>query len=176
MQIKRVIVGELQTNCYILEKDNECLVIDPGAEYDKIRKHLGTCAVLGVIVTHNHFDHVGAVDEILKDYNCEMYDVNNLNQGCHKISNFKFQTIYTPGHTNDSITIYFESERMMFTGDFLFRGSIGRYDLPTGDYKTLQKSLSTIKEYDPNIIIYPGHGPSSNLNYEFMYNPFLSLI
>lgn len=160
MKIDRVIVGNLYTNCYILSIDNECLVIDPGDEYDKIKKAISNKKVIGTIITHHHFDHIGAID-----YFNNIYDYNNLKEGINKIGKFIFEVIYTPGHTNDSICIYFKDDNIMFVGDFLFKDGIGRTDLG-GNINDMHKSLIKIKKYNSSIKIFPGHGDYSKLGNE----------
>lgn len=155
MKIDRVVVGPLATNCYILTINDKCLVIDPGDEFDKINKIIGDKKVVGVIITHYHFDHIGALNYFNKDL---ILDKNNLEEKEYNINNFKFEVIYTPGHKEDAITIYFKEDCVMFTGDFLFRDGIGRIDLPGGNYKDMLNSLEKMKKYDKNIKIYPGHG------------------
>lgn len=161
MKINKVIVGPLKTNCYILSLDDKCLVIDPGDEYEKIKKEIGEKQVVGVIVTHHHFDHIGALNYFNKDL---IFDKSNLEEKKYNISGFNFEVIYTPGHKEDSITIFFEKENIMFTGDFIFKDSIGRIDLPGGNYLDMINSLSKIKKYDKTIKIYPGHGEDTDLN------------
>lgn len=163
MKINRVVVGQLQTNCYILEENNKCLIIDPGAEYEKIKKVIDDKVVVGVIVTHYHFDHIGVLnyfDKIL------ILDKNNLEEKEYNIDNFKFEVIYTPGHKEDSLTIYFKEDKIMFTGDFIFKNAMGRIDLPGGNYSDMLNSLNKMKEYDRDIIIYPGHGDKTCLKDE----------
>lgn len=128
MKIDRIVVGSLFTNCYILSIGNNCIVIDPGDDYFKIKSAIGDKKVNGVIITHRHFDHIGA----LKYFN-NIYDKNNLKEGINNIDNFKFEVIYTPGHTDDSICIYFKDNNIMFVGDFIFKNGIGRTDLG-GEY------------------------------------------
>ena len=159
MKVDRVVVGYLQTNCYILSIDNDCIVIDPGDDYDKIKDKIDNKNIKGVIVTHNHFDHVGALS-----YFDNIYDYNNLNEGINNIDKFKFEVIYTPGHTNDSICIYFKKENIMFTGDFIFKDGIGRTDLGGNDLDMIN-SIDKISTYS-NVKIYPGHGEDSYLQDE----------
>ena len=166
MQVNRVVVGPLETNCYILIKDDKCLVIDPGDEIDKIKKEIGNKEVVGVIVTHYHFDHIGALNYFDKDL---ILDKSNLEEKEYDINGFNFEVIYTPGHKEDAITIYFKEENIMFTGDFIFEGTIGRMDLEGGSTIDMKKSLDKIKEYDSNIKIYPGHGNSTYLYKENKY-------
>ena len=169
MKIDRIEVGYLACNCYILDIDNKVLVIDPGDEYVKIKNHLKDKEVLGVILTHRHFDHIGALDYLVKDYKVKVYDNSNLEEKEYNIDKFKFKVIKTFGHTMDSICIYFEKDKVMFTGDFLFKDGIGRCDLG-GDTDAMIKSIDKIKEYSDNITIYPGQGDKSTLGCEKEYN------
>ena len=175
MKIDIVETGYLKENCYILkdDKNKECLVIDPGADYNKIKEAIGNYKVLNVLLTHNHFDHVGALEEIINEYKVEVLNKSNLNEIEYQTNNFIYKVIFTPGHTMDSISFYFEKEKVMFTGDFLFKDTIGRTDLPTGDYEEMQKSIENIKKYPKDISIYPGHGPMSTLEIEFKNNIYL---
>ncbi len=160
MEIKRVVVGKLQTNCYIISNKNDCIVIDPGDEYKKIKKAINNKHVLLVIITHYHFDHIGA----LKYFNTNVIDYKC--SGKYSIKDFEFSIIHTKGHKEDSITIYFEKEKIMFTGDFIFKSSIGRTDLEGGNFTDMKKSLQMISKYDDQIIIYPGHGEKTVLGDE----------
>ena len=154
MEINSVVVGPLDTNCYILNNNGKVIIIDPGDEADKIINEVNG-EVVGIIITHHHFDHVGALDEIKKYYKVNVYDYSNLKEN-NKIDNFDFKMIRTPGHTDDSITIYFEKEKIMFVGDFIFYGSIGRTDLG-GNISDMKKSIESILLYDDDIKLYPGH-------------------
>lgn len=173
MKVDIVKVGYLQTNCYILSIDNKCLVIDPGDEYKKIKEVIGNKEVLKILLTHHHFDHVGAIDDIINEYNVEVLDNTNLEEKEYVIDKFKFNVIYTPGHTKDSICFYFKKDKMMFVGDFLFKEGIGRCDLPTGNINEMKKSLKKISKYDNDITIYSGHDEYSNLGYEKEFNEYL---
>ena len=166
MQVNRVVVGPLETNCYILTINNKCLVIDPGDEIDKIKQEIGNKQVVGVIVTHYHFDHIGALNYFDKDL---ILDKNSLEEKEYNIEDFDFEVIYTPGHKEDCITIYFKEENIMFTGDFIFEGTIGRMDLEGGSTIDMKNSLDKIKKYDKNIKVYPGHGNSTHLYKESKY-------
>ena len=166
MEINRVIVGPLDTNCYILSIEDKCLVIDPGDEYDKIKEVIGNKKVVGIIITHYHFDHIGALNYFDKSL---VLDKSNLEEKEYNIDNFKFEVIYTPGHKEDSITIYFKKENIMFTGDFIFKGTIGRMDLEGGNTLDMKSSLNKIKNYDKNIKLYPGHGETTYLYKENLY-------
>ncbi len=159
MNIKRVVVGTLEENCYIVEKDNKCIIIDPGDEANKIISNI-SCEVVGILITHYHFDHIGALEELKEKYNIQE---NNYN-----IEGFDFEVIDTPGHTSDSKTYYFKNNNIMFVGDFLFKNGIGRMDLPTGSVYEMKKSLDKIFTYPSNTFIYPGHGEISTLGEELL--------
>ncbi|MDO5568776.1 MAG: MBL fold metallo-hydrolase [bacterium] len=174
MKVKTIIVGNLQTNCYIIEKDNKVLIIDPGDDYLLIKEKLKNKEILAVLLTHHHFDHVGALDELVNHYNIKVYDSSNLKEGEKVIDPFKFNVILTKGHTSDSLTYYFVEDKIMFTGDFLFKEEIGRCDLPTGNYNEMLKSIKNIKEYNKDITIYPGHGETSTLENEFKNNKYFT--
>ena len=171
MKVKAIEIGEYKTNCYILEKENNILIIDPGAEFEKIEKEIGKNNVVGILLTHSHFDHIGAVSKIINKYKCELYDYYNLEEKKYKISNFDFEVIFTPGHSSDSITFYFKENKKYFTGDFLFSGTVGRWDFPTGDPNEMKESIEAIKKYEDGKV-YPGHGKMTSLNHEIKYNRY----
>ena len=174
MKIDKISVGYLECNCYLLDIDNHVLVIDPGDETDKIIKSIGDRKVIGIIITHHHFDHDGGVDDLVKKYHVDVYDINNLSEGENKIDNFVFEVIYTPGHKEDLITLYFKKDKCMFCGDFIFKDSIGRCDLDGGNVSDMMISIDKIKKYDKDIVIYPGHGVSTTLGYEINNNPYFN--
>lgn len=170
MKIEHISVGKLDCNCYILSENNKVLVIDPGDEFKKIDRIIDNRKVVGVIITHHHFDHIGAISDLVSKYKCKVYDKHNLSEGLNKIDNFSFDVIYTPGHKEDSITIYFKEDKVMFCGDFIFKDSIGRCDLEGGDINLMFKSIAKIKKYDRDITLYPGHGIKTTLGYEMDNN------
>lgn len=172
MKVERVVVGELEENCYILSIGNDCLIVDPGSEEDRISDTVGSRNILGVLVTHHHSDHVGALKPILEKYKCDLYDRNSLEEKEYHIGNFIFDVIFNPGHTTDSVSFYFKNDNIMFVGDFVFLGSVGRCDLDGGNIKEMRESIDRLKKIDKDIIIYPGHGPSTTLNYEKENNPY----
>lgn len=169
MEITRVITGYLEENCYIIKKDESVIIIDPGDDANKIIQAIGNNKVVAVLITHHHFDHIGALDLICEKYNIKEY---NPKLGKHEIENFSFEVIDTSGHTNDSVTYYFYNDNVMFTGDFLFKESIGRTDFENSNHSDMIDSINRIKEYDESIEIYPGHGDKTNLGYEIKNNPF----
>lgn len=156
MNIKTIVVGPLQTNCYIVERGNCCIIIDPGSDAEKIIASV-TKKVVGIITTHSHDDHIGALTPIITKYGARLYNMNNMPEGNFTIENFSFEVIHTPGHMNDEITLYFPNEKIMFVGDFIFKGSIGRMDLPGGSTFDMRLSIKKILEYPKDITLYPGH-------------------
>lgn len=178
MNIKVVVVGYLDTNCYILEKGNSVLIIDPGADSDVIKSEIDPFKeVVGVIVTHSHDDHIGALDDILKTYKCNLYNMKNMSEGNHVLNDFSFKVIYTPGHLDDSISIYFEDEKVMFVGDFIFYGSIGRTDMLGANPSDMKKSIKKILEYPLDTTLFPGHYESTILGNEVLtLNYFMNII
>ena len=158
MNIEIIRVGKLECNCYLLDINGNILVIDPGDDFDKINLAIGKRNVDGIIVTHYHFDHIGAIDELIFKYGIKVYDINNLVEGENKVGNFIFDVIFTPGHKEDSITIYFKDDKIMFCGDFIFKDAIGRCDLHGGNIYQMIESLKKMCKYDRDIILYPGHG------------------
>ena len=160
MEVKRVVVGFLEENCYIASKDKKAIVIDPGDEEEKIFAAIGDLDVVEVLITHHHFDHVGALKSILSKYNLE----ENKPSGY-----FNYEVIDTPGHTSDSKTYYFKDDNIMFTGDFLFYHTIGRTDLETSSDIDMRNSLEKIFKYPLDTICYPGHGEYTTLKEEIVY-------
>lgn len=166
VNIKCVVVGPLETNCYILENNNEVLIIDPGAEEEKIISNIESQkCVVGIIITHHHFDHIGALNSLLKYYHTKEYNMSNLVEGSNNISSFKFNCLYTPGHYYDSICLDFVDSNTMFVGDFIFKDSIGRVDMIGANVLDMINSLGVILNYE-NRKLMPGHGCSTTLDNE----------
>ena len=136
MNIDILKVGYLETNCYILTKNNKSLIIDPGDDENFIVsriKKLNTTPI-AILLTHHHEDHTGCVKPLSSMYGIKVYDYNNLFEGNHQIEDFSFEVIYTKGHSATSVTYYFPKEKVMFVGDFIFYENIGRTDLPRRKY------------------------------------------
>ena len=195
-------LGDYQTNCYIVcaAESKTCAVIDPGYFPERILsfladKGLGLDAIL---LTHGHFDHVGAVKALVEatgcrlwmkesDYtqrsnpqndflypihDCSFCEVSFCEEG-EKISagGAVFTVMETPGHTWGSVC--YLCENAIFSGDTLFAGSCGRTDLPGGDYGTIVLSLERLAELQGDYTVYPGHGSATTLAQERMYNPYM---
>lgn len=167
MKITCVVVGNLQTNCYILERGNSVLIIDPGDNADVIASNITSDKrVLGIIITHSHDDHTGASLDLLNKYNTRLYNGHNLCEGNHVIENFSFDVISTPGHMDDSITIYFKEDKVMFVGDFIFKGGIGRTDMMGSSPFDMKQSIKKILNYPVDVTLMPGHFSVTTLGAE----------
>lgn len=160
-----------------------CLIIDPGMYGDReetrvlsflAEHHLTPAAIL---ITHEHLDHVCGLDVITKAYpNTPRYGFNYEHEDeatpiTH--AGLTFRMLYTPGHKEDAVCFYFESDDILFSGDTLFQESIGRTDLPGGDYSTLQASLQRLSQLPDTTIVYPGHGYTTTISHEKRNNPYL---
>ena len=172
MEIKKIVTGALEENCYVLSKDGTCLIVDPGSDSKNIKELVGDDKIIGVLVTHAHFDHIGALRDFLNpNRRLKIFKKSNLTDMKEvEVGAFKFIPIFTPGHSSDSVTFYFKDDNAMFVGDFVFRDTVGRCDLPTGSSSEMDKSIEKIKTYDDNINLYPGHGDETTLGREKQYN------
>lgn len=200
MRIHCYAIGVYQANCYVIENDKELLVIDPGAKPKKLYEIIDAMnkPIVGILLTHGHFDHIGGVDEMMKRYSCSLYmssfdyemacdpqknySIENrevalkakpifINEGKLMIETFEIKVIEAPGHSEGSLLYGFENN--LFTGDVLFKGSIGRTDLYRSNNGAMKNSLQMITALDPHYIIYPGHGETSTLQNELLHNPYL---
>lgn len=174
MEIIKVITGTLDENCYVLKENGKCLVVDPGDDYPKIKDVIGEDKVLGVLITHSHFDHIGALRNFLTKRGVKIFKRSNTEEKEYTLGDFKFKGIHTPGHSKDSVSFYFEDDKVMFVGDFIFKDSIGRTDLPGGNSTEMQDSIKKIKEYPKDIVLYPGHYEETTLEEELKNNPYLN--
>lgn len=174
MKINRIKVGVLKCNCYILSIDNDVIVIDPGDDASLIAHEIIGKNVLAVLITHNHFDHIGAIN--LFDKNI-VYSYYNLKEKEYQFNKFIFKVIKTPGHSDDMLSYYFYEDSAIFTGDFLFKETIGRTDLDTSSKLDMINSLNKIKTIENDAILYPGHGINSTLQTEIKnIDQYISLL
>ena len=158
MEIKTVKVGMLQTNCYLLVSEKELLVIDPGAEADRILEEIKKIAAKAkyIINTHNHFDHISANKEVKEKTGAEI--LVGLKEGDEiKIGKAFLKVLHTPGHAEESICLL--GDDFIFTGDTLFKDGFGRTDLAGGSEEKMKESLERLsKLLKPGMMVYPGHG------------------
>ena len=202
MEIKTFVLGVMQTNCYIVSNDeNHCMIIDPGAQGKKVAKYLEENELVldAILLTHGHFDHIGAVDYLYDKYHCPIYihheDIEMLTNSRlnlsylekpfslsapvtpasehMEISGFKICWFHLPGHCPGASMIYLEDKNVIFSGDVLFNGSIGRFDFPNSSKYDTLTSIEKIKTFNFDATLYPGHGPSSTLKSELLSNPYL---
>lgn len=176
LKIEKIEVGELQCNCYLVEKNNTYLLIDPGDEYQKIVNFIQGKKIVGILITHGHFDHIGCLQKLEEDFHYPVYQYSNLKEGNLSIGNFSLEVIFTKGHSNDSVCYYFKENKVMFVGDFIFKGTIGRCDLEGGNFNEMLQSLQKIKQYNQEITLYPGHGEKTTLQEELENNPYFKYI
>jgi glyoxylase-like metal-dependent hydrolase (beta-lactamase superfamily II) len=161
MEIKRLIVGELWTNCYLLVSDGELGIIDPGGSAEKILKEIRKIKAKPkyIINTHYHPDHISANEKVKERTEAKILtpeDEDEIKIGVGDSPSI-LKVISTPGHTKDSICLL--GENFIFTGDTLFKDGYGRTDLPGGSQKEMGKSLEKLsKLLKPGMTVYPGHG------------------
>ncbi|MFH1541749.1 MAG: MBL fold metallo-hydrolase [bacterium] len=165
MQIKTLIVGPIQTNCYLVidEKTKNAVVIDPGDDPKIILPELAGLFVSYIIVTHAHWDHVGAIEAIQQATKAPI--LNDLAEGeLIKFGEITLKVIRTPGHTADGICLYTPGH--LFAGDTLFWGTHGRVDLPGSDPRDMVRSLRRLAELPDETIVYPGHDRTTTIKAE----------
>jgi hydroxyacylglutathione hydrolase len=200
MKIHKLELGFFNVNSYILETKKFSCLIDPGADYGTISGLIKErdINIDFILNTHGHYDHIGAVNEassdlgvpfyihrsdepLIKDptlnlsatfgntdYKVEQY--NLLDEG-KDLFGLKIDLFNLPGHTPGCMMIKFED--IIFSGDVLFKGSIGRTDLVKGDHNKMEQSLKRFREFDRSCRIFPGHGPETTLDFEVKNNYYL---
>ena len=187
-------LGAYQTNCYILwqEGADTCLVIDPGYSPETVLEKTKELKlkIEAILLTHGHFDHVGAVKALAADTLCKVYIcpeelsmpqqftagplhyTHTYGEGSVvQETGISVQVLHTPGHTPGSVCLL--AEDVLFSGDTLFAGSCGRTDLPGGDWATICASLERLAKLQDNYTVCPGHGPATELAFEKRTNPYL---
>lgn len=199
------VVGPIQTNCYFLYREDtgECLIIDPGYEADKIEAYIQKkqLKVTGILLTHGHFDHITAADEVRRKYQVKIYasaaeeklmadpqmnvsvmmgdsvsikaDVLLQDGQELELLGETMRCILTPGHTSGGMSFYFPGACMLFSGDTLFQESVGRTDFPTGSSRELIRSIREKLFQLPDAVrVFPGHGLMTTIKDEKMLNPY----
>ena len=179
MRIETIQVGNLETNCYLIIKNKDCIIVDPGNEFQKIHNLIQSLELtpIAIFITHYHFDHIGALTECKNKYNIKLYDYMDYegDNKVYKIKDFEFNIISTKGHKEDSVSYYFPNEKKMFVGDFIFKNTVGRCDLPGGDFNIMLENIKKIKTYPLDITIYPGHGIITDLKTEIENNKYFKI-
>lgn len=191
MNVTVLPLGSLQANCYIAAQDGICAVIDPGAQAQQLidwlkRNKLRPEAVL---LTHGHFDHVGAVQALAQEFGSAVYlhkgdtdMTGELAQGLYwnrtyaegdtvQVGDMIFTVLHTPGHTPGSVCL--QAEDLLFAGDTLFAGSCGRTDFPGGSWEQMMASLRRLAQLPDDLTVLPGHGGETKLSRERAYNPYM---
>ncbi len=183
MKIKRIVGGNIESNGYVLydKIDGAGYIIDPGYNPEKFLKLVSELNIklLGIILTHHHYDHVGAVDKIRATIDCKVYlhwgdvdmyksnvDVMLSDGDLLNLGEESLLVIHTPGHTRGSICLFSEKSKVAFTGDTIFNVDLGRTDLLDGSQDDMKRSIiEKINLWENEITIYPGHGDSATMKY-----------
>lgn len=204
IHVERIVTGPFQENSYVVWQDGlpSCLFIDPGDDEDNLISFIQTkdLSPIAIVNTHAHLDHIGAVDSLKSSFNipfylhpnekpvldgyerdCAFFGMNPkttpqvdhwFGRDSFSIDSFNIKLVETPGHTPGGTCIVIGDH--VFTGDTLFAGSVGRTDLPGGNWDTLENSLVVaMKNIPHDYILHPGHGPATTLKNEMNQNPFL---
>jgi glyoxylase-like metal-dependent hydrolase (beta-lactamase superfamily II) len=205
LAVDQLSLGQIGTNCYLVRADadaTESVVIDPGDQADEIGRALEQVGArcVGILLTHSHYDHFGALADLAeqtgapvslpegeldvfrrpRDYfpgipmRAYTGDATLLSGGeTVEAAGISFQVRHVPGHSPGHLSYY--ADGALFSGDVLFSGSVGRVDLPFGDWDTLLESIRSLAEaYPPETVVLSGHGPATTLGDELARNPFLA--
>ena len=202
MTVRTLPVGELAANCYIVwDDDRHAVVIDPGAEGERIRRFTDSesLTIDAVLLTHAHFDHMGGIAALASDapVYCHTDEIAALSDGKRNLSAWfgtplapvanavsvsdaqeitvgalHFRVMHTPGHTPGCVC--YAIDEMLFAGDTLFCESIGRTDFPGGSLSVMQESLRRLMTLDDAVQVYPGHGEPTTIGHERRYNPYIA--
>jgi len=208
MDVRMFTVGPVMENCFLFRRDDSdrALIVDPGEEAPKLLHAIEELGVEleGILLTHTHFDHVGAVAPVARATGAEVwvpeiekpvladimsfvpwpgfgpfesYDAEHTLAGGERLelAGFEIDVIFTPGHSPGHVTFSIPDEQVVFSGDVLFQGSVGRTDLPGGDWPTLLDSIRGLVDSLPEeTTVYPGHMGVTTLGAERASNPFLA--
>ena len=210
IDVQMFTVGMVQENCFLVrpEGGERAVIVDPGDEAPRLLQAVEDAGVTleAILLTHTHFDHVGAVAPVARATGAPVYcprievpvlqdvmayvpwpgfgpfeswDPEETVQGGEtlELAGLTFDVVYTPGHSPGHVTYAVRGEQALFSGDVLFRSSVGRTDLPGGDAPTLMRSIATLLErFDDEARVYPGHMGVTTLGAERATNPFLTAL
>ena len=196
MEIIRTPQVLYKTNCYILKENGYALIIDPGFHGQRIMKELQDMVPVGIVLTHGHADHICAVDTLVEAYHIPVYmhpkdeelllvkrrmpsgykerftsPYIALEEGPLQIGSFSLNVWEVPGHSAGSVFVGYK--HILFTGDTLFKGTVGKVNTYNGDPVAMKETLERIKSFYPFYVVYPGHGTSTTLGHELVTNPYL---
>ena len=200
--IEQMTVGAWKAECYALTNEAGTIVLDPGAEPQRILRWLGDKKVVGIILTHCHSDHIGAVNELVEAYGCWVacgahdvdgvadvhrsgfdeegidYTVDHVDRALEEgdvvtWGGDSLMVLNTPGHTPGSICLLCEDQKVIFSGDMLFQGAIGSTAFVLGNDADMVRSCARLTELDPALRVYPGHGGPTTMRAEL---PMLAFI
>jgi hydroxyacylglutathione hydrolase len=208
VDVRAFTVGPVAENCFVARRDgaDRALIVDPGDEPGRILEAVEALGVTvdAILVTHCHFDHIGAVAPVAEATGApvycpeievpvladimsyvpwpgfgpyESYDADETVAGGESLAlaGLDIEVLFTPGHSPGHVTYAIPDQAALFSGDVLFKGSVGRTDLPGGDGPTLMESIRTLVEgYPPETTVYPGHMAITTLGDERASNPFLA--
>jgi len=205
MEINSLVVGPLGVNCYIISERGKAVIVDPGGNFEEICGLIdkNRFVPLAIVNTHAHFDHIGAVSQLVEKFDIPFYlhkddeflaghgsetsvmfgfapntnpKVTNYLKDGQKLNfdSIEIEVLHTPGHSPGGVSLYVRELGCIMTGDTLFLESVGRSDFPYASSEQLLKSIRTkLMALDPDIKVLPGHGPFSSIGHEKSYNPFL---
>lgn len=204
MKIKGMSLGPLGTNCYIVYDGNEALIFDPGGDMEQIIGFLNDHDLepLAIMLTHAHFDHIGAVDGLRKHFGIDVYlhdeestwledpmlnrsgvyfgedaiqtapPEQSVQVGNLTIGPFAMEVLHTPGHSPGSVTYVFHQENWLISGDVLFHNGMGRTDLPGGSLEVLIQSIAALYAFPDEFYVYAGHNIPTTIGQEKYNNPY----
>ncbi|MDE6415131.1 MAG: MBL fold metallo-hydrolase [Anaeroplasmataceae bacterium] len=199
--IEKIVTGDFATNTYIISKEGQCIIVDPGLDFENAASKIKEkYEVVGILLTHGHMDHIDGIRyfdvpiyiheleiPFLEDASLSLYrmfgtkipfqrdslKIVPIKDGMEiELIGYTFKVMHTPGHTRGSVVYSYKDK--LFSGDTLFHMSMGRTDFPTGDSKSMRESLKKIIATFPDVMdVYPGHDEKTTIGYERKYNPYL---
>ena len=206
LKVDQYVVGQVQTNCYVVvnSETKECLIVDPGAAAVQLAERIrrDEYKPVAVLLTHGHFDHAGAAEELAEDFGIQIYahedeaetlgeskmnvswmvgnnesyhaDVYVKDEQVLELAGFQIRVLHTPGHTFGGCCYYLPYEDVVFSGDTLFAQSVGRTDFPGGSMSSIVRSIKDkLMVLPEHTTVYPGHNDVTSIETERMYNPYL---